>query len=411
MKLIEVKESNEIKQFHKVPFIIYKNDKNWIPHLKQDVEKTFDPKRNKAFRGGGAIIRWILVDDNNQLIGRVAAFVNPKYSGFKQPTGGMGFFECINDKKAAFLLMDAAKNWLLGKGMKAMDGPVNFGEKSEFWGLLTENFDYPPTYQMNYNPPYYQSLFEDYGFKVYYKQYVFWRDLKRTADEVFVRKAEILWNDPKFKVINSAGLSDKTLATYFLEVYNNAWGDHEGFKGMNFATALKIMKAIKPVKDNDIGIWAMYDGKPVAFYINLPELNQIFKHVNGNLNWWGTLKFLYYRWKGINTTMYGIVFGVAKEFQGRGVEGAMIKYGGLTIVPKGKYKDTILTWIGDFNVKMLKVCKNLNTSLLRTLQTYRYIMDDSIEFERAPFIGGDQKDVDTIINGLMPLDKNMEQYQ
>ena len=44
MTIIEVKTSAQIKAFHKIPFIIYKNDTNWIPHIKQDVEKVFSSK-------------------------------------------------------------------------------------------------------------------------------------------------------------------------------------------------------------------------------------------------------------------------------------------------------------------------------------------------------------------------------
>lgn len=404
MKIVEVTTPKHINEFHQLPFEIYKNFKNWIPHLRQDVEKVFDRKKNKAFRGNGDAIRYLLVNESGKTIGRVAAFIDPKYyASFSQPTGGMGFFECIDDKQAAFLLLDAAKMWLKERGMKAMDGPINFGEKSEYWGLLVYNYEYPATYQMNFNPPYYKDFFEAYGFKLYYNQYVFWRDMVRDADEVFQRKAAMLWKDPKFKITNVKGMNDDELAKNFLEVYNNAWGKHEGFKTMKYDMALKIMKAIKPVKDVRISLYAFYDNKPIAFYINLPELNQIFKHVNGNLNWWGIIKFLFYKKFVGSTTCYGLVFGVVPEFQGQGVEAAMIKWAGENIRLKTPYVDTIITWIGDFNVKMLKVCKNLNASLLRTLTTYRYMIDESIPHERAKFISGTEQDVNDIINGLAPL--------
>src|SRR5690606_15623059 len=143
MQLIEVKDKRSIEDFHRVPKIIYKGDPNWIPHIRQDVEGTFHRKTNKFWRHGEAI-RWILRDEKENLIGRVAAFINRKQAfTFSQPTGGMGFFECINDKEAAFALLDACKNWLEEREMKAMDGPINFGEKDKFWGLITENFSIP----------------------------------------------------------------------------------------------------------------------------------------------------------------------------------------------------------------------------------------------------------------------------
>lgn len=387
MQLIEVNSPETIRAFHKVPFLIYKNNPTWIPHLKQDVEKIFDRKKNKAFRGGGDIIRWILKDANGKLIGRVAAFVNPKYKGFKQPTGGMGYFECIDNREAAFLMLDACKNWLEAKGMQAMDGPINFGEKNEYWGLLIENFKDAPTYQINYNPEYYRAFFEAYGFRIYYEQYLYWRNLLAPAQEIFVRKAEVLMKDPKFTIRTVRGMSDREMAQHFIDVYNNAWTKHDGFKPMVLEQAVKIMKAMKPVKDPDITIFVFYDNVPIAFYVNLPELNQIFRYANGNLNLWGKLMFLWHKWRKTPTTMYGIVFGVVKEWQGRGVEGAMIKFAETDMATLGRYTDTILTWIGDFNLKMIKVCENLGATKYRTLATYRFLFDREAPFERAPYIG------------------------
>jgi hypothetical protein len=64
----------------------------------------------------------------------------------------------------------------------------------------------------------------------------------------------------------------------------------------------------------------------------------------------------------------------------------MIVFAEKTIVPVGVYDDTVLTWIGDFNPKMIKVAENLGTTLWRTLQTYRYQFDRSLPFERAPVV-------------------------
>ncbi len=173
MQLIQVTDSNLSKQFLQVAVELYKNDTNWIRPLDKDINDVFDEKKNKAFRFGEAI-RWILKDDSGKLIGRIAAFTNKKYKnkGDDVPVGGIGFFECINDQEAADLLLDTAKQWLAEKGMQAMDGPINFGERDKWWGLVTEGY-YEPLYCMNYNPPYYVQLFENYGFKVFFNQICF----------------------------------------------------------------------------------------------------------------------------------------------------------------------------------------------------------------------------------------------
>lgn len=384
MYLKEVTETNFIKEFHKTPRILYNNDTNWIPHIEKDIEKKFHKKTNKLYDGTNAK-RWILFNEKNHLIGRIAAWIHPKYfKKFQQPTGGIGFFECINKQEAANMLFDTAKNWLKEKGAEAMDGPINFGEKDQFWGLLIKNFSAPSTYGMNYNPFYYKTLFENYGFKVYFNQYMYHRMMTDPAQEVFVKKANILNQDSKFECRNIRNITIKQAAKDFAEVYNDAWGHtRKNFKKTDWQTIYKMFKAMKPVFDPDIVIFAFYDNRPIGMYINLPELNQIFKYLNGKMNVIGKLKFLWYKMLKTPTTMYGLVFGVTHDFHGKGVEGAMIKFAEETIVPLNRYKDTVLTWIGDFNPKMITVCKNLGAKQYRTFATYRYLFDRTKSFERA----------------------------
>lgn len=380
MQIIEVKDNKTIKKFLNLPYKIYQNDKNWIPHLKQDIEKIFNPEQNKA-HVNGKIIRWIL-KDNNQTIGRVAAFINYE----ELSNGGIGFFECINNQKAANKLFDTSKDWLAQQGAELMDGSINFGEKNMFWGVLTENFTDPNSYSMNYNPAYYNELFKAYGFKIYYNQLMYKRDIETPVRDVFLRKYNRITEDANYKIENVKGLSLNQIADNFKTVYNAAWGGHDGFNDMHEKTARKIMSTLKPIYDPEIMIFVYYKNKPIAFYINIPELNEIFKYVNGNLNWLGKLKFLYHKWKKTPKTMVGIVFGVDKAFQSKGVEGAMIKWSQLNITGKTQYNRTVLTWIGDFNPKMLKVCDNLGAEVFRKYATYRFLFDREKPFTRCPII-------------------------
>ncbi len=85
-------------------------------------------------------------------------------------------------------------------------------------------------------------------------------------------------------------------------------------------------------------------------------------------------------------TMVGIVFGIAKRFQGKGVDGAMIKWTHESLLKEKRYKQTVLTWIGDFNPKMLRIAKDLDAEVYRTYHTYRYLFDRNKPFERCPII-------------------------
>ncbi|HRW90480.1 MAG TPA: hypothetical protein P5027_11060 [Flavobacteriales bacterium] len=389
MKLVAVHDKRSLQDWMRLPWRIYRDDPNWIPHLKQDVAKVFDPGKNKLLRDGEAE-RWVLYDDAGVPIGRVAAFINAKTAHTEaQPTGGMGFFECINDQKAADILLDASRDWLKERGMEAMDGPINLGDRNMFWGLLVENFTDPPLYGTNYNPPYYKDLLERYGFQEYFKQLFFKRSALEGVSPLFHRKYRQLMNEPGYRVTDARGRSVAQIAEDFRTVLNAAWVDHDNFKPMEQATALKIVKSMKPVMDPRLVVFVYHDDRAIAMYISLPELNEIFRYVNGDLNWWGKLKFLWHKRTGTVKNMTGIVFGVAKEYQGKGFEGVLIVYAEKHIVEKKLYRDTVLTWIGDFNPKMIRVCQNLGAENYRTLATYRYLFDRNKPFERHPVIGAE----------------------
>jgi len=386
MKILEVNDKKNVKAFLDFPNELYKNDPNWVPHLRQDIEKVFDKKANKYFRHGEAI-RWIVIDKNGKTIGRISAFINKRMAkSFKQPTGGLGFFECIENQDAAFLLFDTGKKWLEERGMEAMDGPINFGEKDKYWGLVTENFTAPPYYCQNYNPEYYVSFFQNYGFKVYYEQFIFTRNVTDPLAEVLIDKANRIAKTPgyTFKIIEKSNL-DK-YAEDFRTIYNRAWVKHEAFKPMEQKQAMTIMKTIKPILDEDLIHFAYFNEVPVGFFIALPEINQIFKRVGDNFNWWGKLKFLLYQKMGVCDTFFGLAFGIDPDHQSKGLEGALFNKIKEQVAIKNKYQDVVITWIGDFNPKMIHVIENLGAHKLRTLCTYRYLFDQSKPFERTKII-------------------------
>lgn len=387
MEIVEVTNEAHAQAFLDVQIDLYKKDPNYIRPLDKDVNSVFDKKKNKFFRHG-RLKRWLLKKDGKYL-GRVAAFVNDRTANAspnKQPTGGMGYFDCVNDQEAANLLFDTCKSWLQEEGMEAMDGPINFGERDKFWGLLVDNFD-PPTYNMNYNYPYYQELFENYGFKVYFKQFTYFRKIDEPLPDSYLSKAERVLNDEdfSFRYIDKKDLSK--YAEDFRLVYNEAWGgSHKGFKGMRHEQAMSIMKTLKPVMIEDLIWFGYYKGEPVSFFIMLPELNRIFKHVNGKLDLIGKLKFLYHRHVKTTKHVYGVVFGVVPSQRGKGVEGAMVKRCADFVQNKRPYETIEMNWIGDFNPKMIKIVEAIGAEKHRTYHTYRYLFDREKEFERHPMI-------------------------
>lgn len=391
MKLIEVKDKSQVREFLKLPVKLYKNEKNWIRPLDQDIEAVFDPKKNKFFRHGECT-RWILKNEAGETIGRVAAFINRKtLKKEDQPTGGMGFFECINDQKAVFKLFDCCKNWLAEREIEAMDGPINFGDRDRWWGTLVDGFDKEPNYCMPYNFPYYAELFEAYGFQLYFKQFTYGRPVKEIGEtsvrEKVFERAERIRKDEKyhFKHIDKKDLFK--YAEDFRTIYNKAWVKHKGVGEMPKAQAVSIWKKLKPVMDERILWFGYYEGEPIAFFLNLPELNQIFKHMDGKLGWWEKLKFLYLKKTGACHKMFGVVFGVVPEFQGKGVEAAIVMAIADWIwAANSQYQQYEMNWIGDFHPKMMRVASDVGGKIVKTHHTYRYLFDRTKEFKRAPMI-------------------------
>lgn len=386
MQLIPVTDKRLAKDFLHVPLAIYKDDPNYIRPLDKDIEDVFDPKKNKAFRFGDCR-RWLLKNNDDEYIGRIAAFVNKKYrnKGDEQKTGGIGFFECINDQESADMLFDVAKSWLMQQGMEAMDGPINFGERDRWWGLVVEGFK-PPIYLMNYNPPYYKELFETYGFKKFFDQICWAMPVHTDLSRKFLDQNEKYEQLPEYQAKHISKRNLEKVAAEFVEVYNQAWASHEGNKEMKKEVALKMFKTMKPVIDERT-IWFVYhNDRPVAFWLNLPDLNQIFKHFNGKFGLFQKLRFLWIKWRGKINKLTGIVFGVIPEYQGTGVDYFMILQAARVLQNQTNYKDFEMQWQGDFNPKILNISRNLGAHVSRTLTTYRYLFDRTKEFKRHPIL-------------------------
>ena len=388
MKLIEVNTPETVRCFLTMPIGIYKNDTNWIRPWDSDIEAVFDPQKNKFFRHGEAC-RWILKDDRGCTVGRVAAFINQRSANAKQnkqPTGGMGFFECIDDQEAANILLDQCKSWLSERGMEAMDGPINFGERDGWWGLLVDGF-YPPTYRMNYNPEYYQTLLENYGFKLYFEQYVFQRNILDKVPQEMADKYNRLMEEGgySFKHIKKKQLGK--FAKDFRQIYNEAWGRHPGFKEMSEAQANAIMKIFKPIIVEWLMWFGYYEDRPIAFFIMIPDLNVIIKDFKGKSGWWQKLRLIMKLKFGKMNKCYGVLFGVVPDFQRKGLDGAIIEAASHVIHPKGTYNHMEMNWIGDFNPKMVTVAQNVGGVKYKTYWTMRYLFDQSQPYERYPIIG------------------------
>lgn len=387
MQLLEVVNKKTKKQFHQVPHIIYKNDPNWAAPLQGMVEGIFDPKKNKTFRNGKAI-RWILVDDKGNLIGRIAAFINFSLAKtYEQPTGGCGFFECIDDQEAANMLFKAAADWNKENGMEAMDGPINFGENYVNWGLLVDGF-MPQGFGMPYNPKYYEKLFRGFGFEVYFEQYCFHLDYTVPFPERFWKIAGWVAKKPQYQFKHFDFKQADKFVKDFCTIYDAAWSFHEHYKPLDPDDLYDFLTESKAILDPEM-IWFAYaDDKPIAMFVMIPDINQLLIKLNGKLNLPGILKFFYYKKKKVMNRTRIFLMGVDPKYQRAGIESGIFWHQEQIMKQKSHrhYTEVELSWAGDFNPKIIAIYEATGAKKAKTHYTMRYMFDRSKKVTKAPLI-------------------------
>ena len=391
MKIVKVSDKKSVREFLNVVDLVYKGDSAYVRPLDVQVEQIFNPHSNDFYNHGSAE-RFILLDDTGKTIGRVAAFINEKKAfGYTQPTGGMGFFECINNKEAAFMLFDRAKQWLLEHGMEAMDGPINFGENDNFWGLLVEGFT-SPAFGMQYNPPYYRGFFESYGFSEYFEQVTNHLDLSKPFPERFWTIAKRVVAREEYYFRHFSWKEAEKFVADFVNVYSDAWQFHDNFTPITPGTLHKSLREAKAFMDEEF-IWFVYhNDDPIAFFIMFPDVNQIIKHFKGKMNFANKLKFVYYKWRNEMTRARVVIMGVKPRYQRLGIESGIFYQLKDVVARKTYLKELELSWVGDFNPKMRALHESMGATRGKIHITYRYIFDPAKrEEQRAGEIPVDTK--------------------
>lgn len=386
MQILEVVTKQDRKEFIDLPKRLYKDDPFWVCPLDSGIESVFDPAVNYTFKHGKAI-RWLLTDDNGLIIGRIAAFIdNLRSAANNQPTGGIGFFEVIESGEAAFLLFDKARSWLAENGIEAMDGPINFGENDNHWGLLVEGF-MQQCYGMPYNKNYYRAYFEEYGFKTYFEQYSYHRIIRDDNNEIvefperIMKIATWLAKRPGYSFQHFEKRKKEKFMKDIVEVYNSTWSVFkEDFTPLETDFLFESFEKAKAIIDEELIWFAYHNDRPISFFILFPDVNQILKHFNGKLNLWDMARFIYYKLTHKMTRMRAVVGGVHPSYQNSGVESAIFYHLYAMFIKKPWLRELELSWVGDFNPKMIAIYEALGASRIKTHMTFRYLINDRLTF-------------------------------
>ena len=366
VKIREVNTVADIKSWHQFSRDLYVNDDYYVSHIDQDIDLIFNVNENSEFKTGDAK-RWVAVLED-KLVGRISAFYN-----HKSHHAGLGFFDCIDNQVIANHLFDTGIKWIKKNGFNRIEAPVNFGERDKYWGLLVSGFN-SPSYQENYNFPYYQKLFENYGFKVCIEQTTSEGRHDSINLSKYQRFAERISRNSSYRIEHYSHRKSEKFIKDFVIIYNDAWKHHAHFVPFTNDRVRKLFTEMKLIIREELLIFMYDNDRPIGFYLSIIELNQIFKHIDGNMNWWGKLKFYYFLKTQKITKIRGIIFGVINKYQNKGLNALMIMDLYKTMLKNPYIESTELSWIGDFNPKMHALFKSTNAKPIKVHFTYQKLL-------------------------------------
>ena len=366
IEIKEVKTRKELMEFIKFPWKVYQKDPYWVPPLINDVKLILSQKNPFWHHAEKELF---LARRDGKSVGRISAIVDQNYINFhNEKTGFFGFFESVEDYTVAENLFNKAREWLKGKGMEKMAGPMNPSTNDEV-GVLIEGFDSSPYILMTYNPKYYIDFMEKYGLVKGMDFFAYSIEVDKAPLERLEKVAKkIREKNPDVKIRQGNLKNWKNEVENVRTIYNNAWEKNWGFvpwtKEEFYTEAMKLKPFLVP---GTIPM-AEVDGKAVGMLVTVPNYNEVTKRMNGKLNPWTILKFLWYR-KKINTQRLPIM-GVVKEYQKRGIE-TLLMLEGLKGSQKVGYKYCECSWVLEDNILTQRAAEFMGGKVYKKYRVYQ----------------------------------------
>ncbi len=363
IKIIEVTDKRNFKNFVKLPLSLYKHDPFYPSPLIKDMMNHLTDK-NPFFKRAEA--KFFIAYKDDKPIGRIAGIVNYAHLDFhKDDVGFFGLFECINDKKIAEALFDKVKDFLKEHNLKIMRGPMNLSTNEEC-GFLYEGFDTPSMLMIPYNPPYYNELAESYGMEKVKDLFCFIVDVPEKLPTKIDRVAQFAEKQGiKARTVKLKNLREELYA--FMEVYNEAWQENWGFIPITKEEIDYMAEKLKPVAISDLVIIAEKDSEPVGFFGAIPDFNEVLRKIRGRLTPFSLIKALYFRRKIQSIRL--LLFGVKKTFRFKGVESLLIREAFKGAIKHG-FKKCEFSWILEDNYETINLTKVVGARRYKTLRIY-----------------------------------------
>ena len=360
-----------MKHFIDFPYVLYKNEKNYVPDLRIMQKETLDRKKNKFFNHAEAEY-FLATDEAGKTVGRIAAIINHNYQKhWNENYGFFGFFESVDNQEVANVLFDAAINWLKNKGMDGVYGPEN-PSTNDTCGTLVDGFDTPPYIMMVHNMEYYDKLIKAYGFDKRMDLYSYQLKVDNFSTKFLQLSSKIEERLNKRGItIRTANFKNIVEETKKLRlIYNKAWEKNWGFIPMDEDEFEGLVKELKMVTLNELVFIAEDHGEPVAFIALLPNLNEKLITIrNGRLFPFNFLKLIGFQKKVKKVRI--LTLGIIDGYRNSGIDAVMYSKCYENSKRLG-YVEAEASWILENNQMMNRILVNTNATVYKQYRIYGY---------------------------------------
>ena len=372
----EVVTKRDRKAFVDLPFRLYKNDPAWVPPLKGEALGLITPEKNGWFSHARAQL--FLAERDGRVVGRISAHIDTlaltmdAAQGFGPGVGQWGLMDA--EEEGVFTaLLARAEEWLRKEGMSRALGPISMSIWEEP-GLLIEGHDHPPTIMMGHAKPEYRGWIERAGYTPEKQLLTYELDITQDFPPIVQRIIASGEKNPRIRIREVDKRKFKEEAEIILTILNDAWSDNWGFVPLTEPEIDDVGVKLKPIVFNDLIRIAELDGKPVAFMITLPDLNEAIKPLKGELLPFGWAKLLLWLRKPKVRTMRVPLMGVVKELQASRMASQlafmMIEYIRRASVEHYGASRGEIGWILDDNQGMRSIAETIKSRVNKVYQVY-----------------------------------------
>lgn len=365
----KVTTKKDLKHFINLPYRLRKNDPQWIPPLRVEQKKIFNPHRYSIYKH--IKHRFFLLRNNGQYTGRIAAYINPEVNQYlNEKLGFIGYYECVNNSNSAGMLLSAAQEWLKKQGVEKIRGQWNF--ESQDIGLVIDGYQVPPVILSSQNPPFYNDHFQRFGFAKIKDLLVYGCDVASgyAFPHRFINYTDLIARRYNITIrsINMDKLAEET--RLIVRLTNEALADNWGFYPVHESEADEIARDLKQIINPDIVLFAEAEGKAIGYLLALPDINSLLKEIDGRLFPLGIFKLI----SGIKKINRYRVWSLAivKPYQQKGVSALLFRKLNETLGHKMPYVEA--NWVLEDNASMNNAMKHLKFVLIKKYRIYEKVL-------------------------------------